>query len=201
VPTQHGTSVWIDVVQQNHPHTEIVIVKIVRSLVFAALVATPGLGFAAAPVLKVSKSVIIHAAPATVWVKIKNFTGLDTWHPVVSKDELVAGSNNEIGAERTLTLRTGGGTAHEKLLGFDARHHRFKYTILESVLPVSSYTSTLSVKAAGKNRSKVTWSGTFKRKNTGPNPAANENDAAATVAMNGFYQIGLDNLKKIIVTE
>lgn len=173
--------------------------KIVRSLVFAALVATPGLAFAVAPVLKVSKSVIIHAAPATVWDKVKDFNGLDKWHPAVAKDDLVAGTNNEVGAERKLTLGDGG-TAHEKLLGFDARHHRFKYMILESALPVSSYTSIVSVKAAGKDRSKVTWSGMFRRKNTGLHPAANENDAAATKTMGGVYQAGLDNLKKIIVT-
>jgi mxaD protein len=155
---------------------------------------------ATAPVLKVSKSVIVHASPGPVWKRIKNFDAFDTWHPSVAKDEIVAGTSNVIGAERLVTL-TSGDTVKEKLLGFDARHHRFRCRILEGTLPVSSYTSMISIKAAGKNRSKVTWSGTFKRKNTGPNPAANENDAAATVAMNGFYQIGLDNLKKIIVTE
>lgn len=171
--------------------------KLVRSIVFAALVAAPGLGFAAAPVLKVSKSVIIHAAPDVVWDKVKNFDGINTWHPAVARDELIAGTNNTAGAERKLTLGDGG-TIHEKLLGFDAKHHRFRYMIVESVLPVSGYTSTLSVKAAGKDRSKVTWSGTFKREDTGAHPAADANDATATKAITGVYQSGLDNLKKIV---
>ena len=174
--------------------------KIIGTLAFLVLAAASGLGLAAAPLLNVSRSVTIHAAPATVWETVKNFDGANTWHPAIAKDEIVAGSNNQIGAERQLTLGDGG-TVKEKLLGFDAKHHRFRYTILEGVLPVSSYTATLSVKAAGKNRSKVTWSGTFKRKNTGPNPAADENDATATKTMGGVYQAGLDNLKKIVETQ
>ncbi len=174
--------------------------KILRSLVLAALVALPGLAFAAAPVLRVSKSVIVHAAPDVVWDKIKNFDGLNTWHPAVAKDELVSGTNNERGAVRLLTLGDGG-TIKEKLLGFDAKHHRFRYEILEGVLPVSSYTSIVSIKAAGKGRSKVTWSGAFKRKDTGPHPAADADDATATKTMGGVYQAGLDNLKKIVETK
>lgn len=169
----------------------------IRSIVIAAVLAAPVPVLAAAPVLKVSKSVIIHAAPGVVWEKIRNFDGLDTWHPAVAKDELVAGHNNQPGAERLLTLGDGG-TIREKLLGFDERHHRFKYEILDGVLPVSHYTSTVGVKAAGKNRSKVTWSGSFKRKDTGPHPAANADDAAATNTMGSVYQAGLDHLKKII---
>ncbi|GAA0720753.1 SRPBCC family protein [Dokdonella soli] len=174
--------------------------KIVRSIALVMLAASSGLSFAAAPVLKVSKSVIVHAEPGAVWEKARDFDGLARWHPAVAKDEIAVGTNNEVGAVRVLTLRDGG-TVREKLLGFDAKHHRFRYTILEGVLPVSAYTSTLSVKAAGKNRSKVTWSGTFKRKNTGPNPAANENDATATKTMGSVYQAGLDNLKKIVETK
>lgn len=174
--------------------------NIVRSLFFAVLMVAPGLGFAAAPVLKVSKSVIIHASPAVVWEKVSSFDAINTWHPAVAKDEIVAGTNNKPGAERLLTLGDGG-TIHEKLLRFDARHHRFHYEIVESVLPLSDYASTLSVKAAGKDRSKVTWSGTFKRKDTGAHPAANANDATATKTVAGIYQAGLDNLKKIIETK
>ena len=111
--------------------------------------------------------------------------------------EIVAGSNNQVGAERVLTLRDGG-TVREKLLGFDPKHHRFRYTMIEGALPVSGYVSVLSIKGAGPNRSKVTWSGTFKRKNTGASPAASENDAAATKAVGAVYRAGLDNLKKII---
>lgn len=172
----------------------------IRTLAVAALVVLPATCLAAAPVLKVSKSVTIHATPAAVWEKAKNFDSLNTWHPAVAKDEIVAGTNNQPGAERKLTLGDGG-TVHEKLLSFDNAHHRFSYTILGGVLPVSHYKSTLRVTAVGKDSAKVTWSGTFQRKDTGATPASDANDATATKTISGVYQSGLDNLKKIIETK
>jgi len=98
---------------------------------------------------------------------------------------------------RLLTLK-GGGAIKEKLLAFDGAARSFKYAILEGVLPVSDYTSTFVVKSAGKNKSSVTWTGHFKRKNVGDNPADNENDKTAVDTIGGVYQGGLDNLKKIV---
>lgn len=171
--------------------------RTLKVIAFAAFAAVSVAAFAAAAVLKVSKGVTINAPADKVWDQVKNFDGLGTWHPAVAKDAIVAGKNNEVGAERLLTLKDGG-TIKEKLLGYDAKHHSFKYAILEGVLPVSDYTSTVSVKSAGKDKSTVTWSGWFKRKNTGPNPAANENDETATKTMGSVYQAGLDNLKKMM---
>jgi hypothetical protein len=50
----------------------------------------------------------------------------------------------------------------------------------------------------GKNKSSVTWTGHFKRKNVGDNPADNENDKTAVDTMGGVYQSGLENLKKMV---
>ena len=170
--------------------------RTLKTIALAALAAVSVAAFAAAPVLKVSKEVTVDAAPDAVWAKIKDFNGLNTWHPAVEKDEIVSGKNNEVGAVRLLTLK-GGGTIKEKLLAYDAKHHSFKYAILEGVLPVSDYTSTVIVTAAGKGKSTVTWSGSFKRKDTGDKPAADADDATATKTMSGVYQGGLDNLKKM----
>ncbi len=171
--------------------------NLVRSLVLVGLSAVSAASFAAAPELHVSKHVTIDAPAATVWDKVKNFDGINTWHPAFAKDQIISGNNNEVGAERLLTIGDGG-TVKEKLLHFDEKHRTFKYTILEGVLPVSDYHSTLSVKAEGKDKSVVTWSSTFKRKNTGANPGENENDATAEKTVSGAYQAGLDNLKKVV---
>ncbi|HKE47488.1 MAG TPA: SRPBCC family protein [Rhodanobacteraceae bacterium] len=171
--------------------------KAIRVIVWSALVAVSAAAFAHTPVLKVTKSVTIDAPADKVWDQVKNFDGLNTWHPAVAKDEIVSGKNNEVGAERLLTLKDGG-TIKEKLLAFDAKNHSYKYAILEGVLPVSDYTSTVSVVAAGKDKSTVTWSGSFKRKDTSEKPAANADDATATKTMSGVYEAGLDNLKKMM---
>jgi mxaD protein len=156
-----------------------------------------GFAQAAAPRLTVSKTISIDAPAAKVWNAAKDFNGLNTWHPAVATDEIVEGKNDTVGAVRLLTLK-GGGTIKEKLLAFDAAGRSFKYAILEGVLPVSAYTSTFAVKSAGKNKSSVTWTGHFKRKNVGDNPADNENDKTARDTIGGVYQGGLDNLKKIV---
>lgn len=167
-----------------------------RSLVYIALMAASSL-VAAAPVLKVSKSAMIDAPAAKVWDQSKDFGGLNTWHPAVATDQIVEGSDNTVGAVRLLTLK-GGGTIKEKLLGYDESKHTFKYAILEGVLPVSHYTSTFTVTPVGKSKSRVVWSGSFQRKDTGPKPAADANDKTAKDTMAGVYQAGLDNLKKMV---
>jgi hypothetical protein len=171
--------------------------NIVQKLALVALVTMPGLCFAAAPELSVSKSVVIHATPDAVWEKAKDFGALNTWHPAVAKDEIIAGTDNQAGAERQLTLGDGG-KIHEKLIAFDDASHTFKYAIVDGVLPVSDYTSTFKVVAVGKDSSKVTWAGKFKRKDTGATPAADANDATAKKVIGGVYQGGLDNLKKLL---
>ena len=168
------------------------------ALVYTALMAVSGVALAQAPVLKVTKSVTINASADKVWAKVKDFSGLGTWHPAIESDKIIEGTDNKPGAVRLLTLKGGGGTIKEKLLAHNDLGHTFKYSILEGVLPVSNYTSTLTVASEGKSKSKVTWSGSFQRKNTGPSPGEKENDKTATDTMSGVYQSGLDNLKKIV---
>src|SRR5215471_5126990 len=124
--------------------------KRIIAFVYFFLIAAAGDAFAAAPMLKVTKSVTINASADKVWARSKDFSGLD----------------NKVGAVRLLTLKDGG-TIKEKLLAHDDLRHTFRYSILEGVLPVSNYTSTFTVATDGK-KAKVTWSGDFQRKNTGP---------------------------------
>ena len=171
--------------------------RIMTSAMLAGALLVSGASWAAAPVLHVKKSVTIAAPADKVWAAAKNFDGLNTWHPALASDEIVSGTNNTVGAERLLTLK-GGGTIKEKLLQFDDAGHRFRYAIEESVLPVSHYASSFVVTSLGASKTLVTWSGNFKRKNVGDDPADTENDKAATDAISGVYQSGLDNLKKIV---
>lgn len=166
-------------------------------LVYFALTLVSSIAFAGAPILRVTKTITIDAPAAKVWDQTKNFSGLNTWHPAVESDKIVEGTDNKVGAVRLLTLK-GGGTIKEKLLGYSDAKRNFRYSILEGVLPVSNYTSVFVVTPAGASKTKVTWSGTFGRKNTGPNPADNENDKTAKDTIEGVYQGGLDNLKKVV---
>lgn len=141
--------------------------------------------------LSVSKSTTIAASADAVWAKVKDFNGLGTWHPAIAKSEIAEGSNNEVGAVRVLTL--GGEPTpppiKEKLTALDDAGKTFSYEILEGPLPVSGYSSTLTVVAAGEG-STVTWSSTFK--------SAGADDATATSTIEGVYTAGLDNLKMLM---
>ncbi len=146
--------------------------------------------------LTAHEEVTINAPVAKVWSTVSNFNDLGAWHPAVKKTEIVSGTNNKVGAERLLTLQDDG-TIKEKLLAYSAKKHSFKYSIIEGVLPVSSYVSTLSVKEQGKDKTLVVWTGTFKRKDTAATPAAGQDDESAVKTMTSVYRGGLDNLKKI----
>jgi mxaD protein len=152
---------------------------------------------AAALELHVKRTITIAAPVEKVWDASKNFDGLATWHPALASDEIVSGTNNTVGAVRLLTLK-GGGTIKEKLLQFDATGRRFRYAILEGVLPVSHYTSNFVVTSLAPDKTLVTWTGRFKRKNLEESPPDTESDKAATDAISGVYQSGLANLKKIL---
>lgn len=147
--------------------------------------------------LKVHEEVSIDAPSAKVWEIVSNFNDLGAWHPAVKTTEIVTGENNKVGAERLLTLQDGG-TIKEKLLKYNAKAKTFKYSIIEGVLPVTSYVSSVTVKQVGKNKSIVVWDGTFKRKDTSATPAEGLDDATAVKVITSVYRGGLDNLKKIL---
>src|SRR5258706_15359097 len=115
-----------------------------------------GFAQAAAPRLTVSKTITIDAPAAKVWRAVKDFNGLNTWHPAVATDEIVEGKNNTVGAVRLLTLK-GGGTIKEKLLAFDAAGRPFKNAILESERAGSDSTSTISGQYPRKNQCSGQW--------------------------------------------
>jgi mxaD protein len=166
-------------------------------LITAMLIGTTFNVFAdEAKTLSAHEEVTINASTAKVWDKVKNFNDLGAWHPAVKTTEIVTGTNNKTGAERLLTLQDGG-TIKEKLLAYNPKAKTFKYSIIEGVLPVSDYVSSVTVKSAGKDKSLVVWNGTFKRKDTSATPADGQDDATAVKVITSVYRGGLDNLKKI----
>jgi mxaD protein len=138
--------------------------------------------------LKADESVEINAKASDVWAKVNNFGDWSVWHPAVKTTEIVEGKNNEKGAVRQLTLQDGG-KIKEKLEAYNDAKQTYSYTILESVLPVSDYHSTITVKSLSADKTKVTWKGKFK--------AAGTSDDEAKKVISGVYRGGLDNLKKV----
>jgi mxaD protein len=173
-----------------------------------ALVAMVGIGLfgadaahAAASPQKVSESINIAAPPAKVWDIVKNFGDLG-WHPAVKSTNATDG--NTIGSTRTLDL--GGPKLIEQLTKYDGAKMRYSYKITNDpsnvkTLPVTKYTSTITVKKGPKGSTTVTWDGRFLRADPSSTPAADQDDDAAIKAVTGVYRGGLDNLKKLAETK
>lgn len=149
-----------------------------------------------AATLNVEEKLEINAPTSAVWSKLHNFSDMGAWHPAVKKTELIEGTNNKAGAVRLLTLQDGG-TIKEKLTVYKFKEKSFEYEIIEGVLPVSNYASTLTVTETKDGKSMVAWKGHFKRKDTSDKPAVGLGDDDAVKTITSVYKGGLDNLKKI----
>ncbi|SFK37998.1 SRPBCC family protein [Methylophaga sulfidovorans] len=160
---------------------------VLKTALTTALMLTSLSTFAAGN-LSVDEQVSVNASPATVWKMVGNFNGLDVWHPVVVGSDLKSGNNNEVDAERILSLGNGG-TILEQLTAYSDSDNSYSYAILESPLPVKNYESTISVSDDGKGKSIVSWSSTF-------DAADGVDDQAAIDAITGVYNAGLNQLQK-----
>lgn len=131
---------------------------------------------------KVSMKTTVEAPVAQVWQKIGGFNALPDWHPAVEASSLEAG-----GKRRRLKL-AGGGEIVEEQIGHDDGKRSYSYSIVSGPLPVANYRATLTVKEEQDGSATVEWSGDF-------DPVGPENDAVKVIQ--GVYQAGLDNLRKM----
>ena len=146
---------------------------------------------------KVRESIEINAPQAKVWAAISNFQDM-SWLPPVARTEGEKG--NEIGATRKLTLADGA-TVEEELYKYEPEMLSYSYRITKvdvKVLPVTNYSSTLTVSPAPDGKAKVEWAGAFYRGFPNNDPPPELNDEAAMKAVIGLYKVGLEGLKKKI---
>ncbi len=146
---------------------------------------------------KVRESVEINAPVEKVWAKVGNFQDM-SWHPAVAKTEGEGGNTPK--ATRVLTLQ-GGGAINETLETYAAEKLTYSYSISKvevTVLPVTNYSSRITVKAGDGGKTLVEWNGAFYRGYPNNDPPPELNDEAAIKAVSGVYRAGLDQLKKTL---
>ncbi|MFQ5761036.1 MAG: SRPBCC family protein [Acidiferrobacterales bacterium] len=136
---------------------------------------------------KVNMKTQVPVSADKLWELIGQFNGVPNWHPAVEKSEL-----EEDGKVRRLTL-VGGGSIVERLEQIDDNEHLYRYSILESPLPVADYVAEIRVhQNEDGTGSTIEWSSEFKPKDVSVQQA--------TEVIQGIYQTGLDNLKKLFGT-
>lgn len=170
--------------------------KLLRTLfVFVGLI-FPLMAWAHGPTRqKVTLTTEVAAAPEEVWAVIGNFQDM-SWHPAVHSS--VGEGENALDATRVLTLGAEGGpTISEILYKFSDEKMSYSYRItdvLVEVLPVTNYSSHLTVKPLDGGGSLIEWRGAFYRGYPNNDPPPELNDEAAIAAVTGVYQAGLDAL-------
>ncbi|MGC9418165.1 MAG: SRPBCC family protein [Rhodovulum sp.] len=168
-----------------------------RRAALAGLVALlPAMALAHGPTRqKVTVTTEVAAEPAEVWAAIGNFQDFG-WHPAIHSTTGAGG--NAIDATRVLTLgEAGGPTIAEVLYKYDADKMTYSYRITDvkvEVLPVTNYSSHLTVKPREGGGSVVEWRGAFYRGYPNNDPPPELNDEAAIAAVTAVYQAGLDAL-------
>ena len=140
--------------------------------------------------IRIYKSSVIDASVDTVWVKVRDFNALPSWHPAVAESRSENdGSSDSVGCIRNFNLRDGG-NIREQLLAHSDIEHYTTYSILESPMPVSGYVATLRLtEITDGNRTFIAWSAEF------------DTDVEAEMRElvgNGVFQGGFDALKEAI---
>ncbi len=137
----------------------------------------------------------VAAPPEKVWARIGDFQDM-SWHPAVHSTKGKKG--NDIDATRVLTLGAEDGpTISEVLYKYkeEKRSYSYRITAVEvDVLPVTNYSSHLTVKEGKDGGSLVEWKGAFYRGYPNNDPPENLNDEAAVAAVTGVYEAGLEAL-------
>ena len=143
---------------------------------------------------EVIESVMLDASAEQAWDLVNDFDALDSWHPAVTKTEIVEGEVPHRGALRVLTIGDGEGMVRETLTHYSDADMALSYVINSTdIIPVRDYSSTVNVVAVSDELSLVIWSGEFLA-----NPPEGEPDSASRDAIVGIYRAGLDNLQNLL---
>jgi hypothetical protein len=87
---------------------------------------------------KVFCSSILRATVPAAWAKLRDFAGMDGWHPEIHDMHMLAGArSDQIGGIREFLFGTG--TLHEQLTYLSDTEHAFRYKINSSGNPWMNY--------------------------------------------------------------
>jgi hypothetical protein len=148
---------------------------------------------------KVTKEITIKAEPAQVWALVSDFGGMQRWHANVLETTLVHKLDAESGKEmnyRTLKLKDGGSIV-EKQRETQADEMKLGVILEQGDIAVSNYSDAITVKpGAVAGESIVTWVGRFNNKANLMQAPEGQDNAAAIAAVESWFGLGLEGLKK-----
>ncbi|MEM7171431.1 MAG: SRPBCC family protein [Pseudomonadota bacterium] len=134
--------------------------------------------------VRVSRSTVIDAPIEAVWSVLRDFNDHDRWHPAVARSRIDDGKKpDQIGSVRNFVLASGE-RIREQLLSLSDKNHAFRYTIVESDIPLMDYVAEVSLKpVTDGQRTFWSWKSSFRT------PLGQEEELANLVA-EGVYEAG-----------
>jgi hypothetical protein len=117
---------------------------------------------------------------ARAWSEVGDPASLGSWHPAFDRTPVS-------GIDRTCVLKDGG-VVRERI---DERHddqRRYRYSIIDSPLPIRDYQAIFSVKDLGSNRCAIEWSSIFEVSGGG--------DRAMIELVQSIYTSGLESVRQ-----
>lgn len=151
------------------------------------------------PRLRTELTVTLDATPAEVWEVVGRFDDM-SWHPAVTATQMQPeGAPVDVPEESTRILTLADdpdATITEMLTGLDPEIRRLRYMITQvdpAVLPVTNYASILQVNDVD-GKAELVWRAGYYRGFPNNDPPADQNDDAATAAVEAVYQAGIDAL-------
>ena len=137
----------------------------------------------------VRRSTVIDAPIAVVWDLLRDFNGHDRWHPAVARSNLEGNQRtDQVGCVRNFVLESGE-RLREWLLGLSDKQHSFRYTIVESEVPLINYVAEVALKpVTDGDRTFWSWSSRFET------PKGRETELAQLVA-DGVYEAGFEAIR------
>lgn len=149
---------------------------------------------------KVIKEIIIKAAPSRVWAVVGDFGAMQAWHSDVIETQLETKLDDDGKAisYRKLKLRNGGSIIEKQRETQDGEM-KLGSVMVEGDIAVSNYSDAITVRPGQTaDESVVTWIGRFNNKADLMQAPVGQDNAAAIAAVEGWFDVGLANLKKVI---
>ena len=143
--------------------------------------------------VEIESSGVVAAPVETLWRLVGDFNNIAEWHPDVTESRLESGSGHEAGSVRSVRLRNGL-SIREILLAISPEEHFYKYSVIDSPLPMRDHESTVRFTALDESRTQVNWSARF---------AVIEGDvkAFADGVKAGVLDLGIDGLRQATASQ
>jgi hypothetical protein len=142
--------------------------------------------------VRIVESTVLDAPVEAVWAVLRDFNGLDRWHPAIADSHIERGySSDKIGCVRLLHLADGL-EVREQLLTLSDADMAFSYCLLDTPIPLLNYVAHVRLApVTDGDRTFWHWQSRF------DTPPGRETELRDLVS-NGIFRAGFDAVREHI---